>query len=116
MTAKTILVQLHHKVETFEHINKHFVLAIQDHLLAYMRQEFSFDHLNKARLDDSVHFHSYSLAEGREGFKINLTDRLSTDVDGVKKCLGLFSEAKVELTEICKALESKISAKTLFKI
>lgn len=27
MTAKTILVQLHHKIETFEHLNKHLVLV-----------------------------------------------------------------------------------------
>jgi hypothetical protein len=33
MTAKTILVQMHHKVETFEHINKKMVLVIQDVLL-----------------------------------------------------------------------------------
>jgi hypothetical protein len=28
MTAKTILVQLHHKLETFEHLGKHLVLVI----------------------------------------------------------------------------------------
>lgn len=116
MTAKTILVQLHHKVETFQHINKHFVLAIQDHLLSYMKQEFSFDHLDSAKMNDSVHFHSYSLRESKGALRINLADRLSTDVDGVKKCLGLFSEAKIELVEICTALERKISDKTLFRL
>ncbi len=30
MTAKTILVQLHHKVGTFEHLNKKLVLVVQD--------------------------------------------------------------------------------------
>jgi len=42
MTAKTILVQLHHKIETFEHLNKHLVLVLQNHLLDYMKKEFSF--------------------------------------------------------------------------
>ncbi|MDP3683048.1 MAG: NotI family restriction endonuclease, partial [Ignavibacteria bacterium] len=32
MTAKTILVQLHHKIQTFEHLNKHLVLVLQNHL------------------------------------------------------------------------------------
>jgi hypothetical protein len=38
MTAKTILVQLHHKIDTFESINKHLVLVVQDHLLNYMKR------------------------------------------------------------------------------
>lgn len=29
MSGKTILVQLHHKVETFEHVGRHFVLVMQ---------------------------------------------------------------------------------------
>ena len=42
MTAKTTLVQVHHKVETFEGLSKHFVLVLQDVLLAYMRKSFRF--------------------------------------------------------------------------
>lgn len=116
MTAKTILVQLHHKVETFEHINRHFVLAIQDSLLKYMREEFSFEHVSEARLDDCVHFHSYSLQEVKHDWRMKLVQRLSTDADGVGKCLGLSTEARVEFSEICKALEAKISERTLFKV
>jgi hypothetical protein len=48
MTAKTILVQLHHKIQTFEGVNKHLVLVVQDRLLDYMGREFSFGHLNEA--------------------------------------------------------------------
>ena len=33
MTAKTILVQMHHKSQTFEHLNKKLVLVVQDVLL-----------------------------------------------------------------------------------
>lgn len=29
MTLKTILIQMHHKSETFEHLNKYLVLIIQ---------------------------------------------------------------------------------------
>jgi hypothetical protein len=44
MTAKTILVQMHHKIKTFEHVNKRLVLVTQDKLLGYMTKEFNFGH------------------------------------------------------------------------
>ena len=34
MTAKTILVQMHHKAQTFEHVHKKLVLVVQDKLFA----------------------------------------------------------------------------------
>jgi Restriction endonuclease NotI len=40
MTAKTILVQMHHKIHTFEHVNKKLVLVVQDKLLNYMSREY----------------------------------------------------------------------------
>jgi len=36
----TILVQLHHKIDTFEHIRKNLVLVVQNCLLEYMQNEF----------------------------------------------------------------------------
>ena len=117
MTAKTILVQLHHKIQTFEHVSKHLVLVAQDHLIAYMKKAFSFGHLEAARLGDPMHFHSYSLEEGEEGkLQLQLGERLSTDSGGIAKCLGLQGEANVELEEILKQLEAKISAQTLISI
>ena len=56
MTAKTILVQLHHKIQTFETVNKHLVLATQDRLMDYMAREFKFAHLSDARVSDPMHF------------------------------------------------------------
>ncbi|MBE5394358.1 hypothetical protein HT747_04175 [Brevibacillus borstelensis] len=114
MTAKTILVQLHHKLTTFEHLNKHLVLVIQDHLMAYMRREFSFDHVKDAKLGDSMHFHSYGLNPA--SLRLQLASRHSTDVVGMELCLGLQSEAKVDLEIILTKLQSKISEKTLLKI
>ena len=46
MTAKTILVQMHHKARTFEAMNKLLVLVVQEPLLAYMKREFEFSHLS----------------------------------------------------------------------
>lgn len=116
MTAKTILVQMHHKVQTFEHVHKKLVLVIQDKLLAYMSREFKFDHLrNPAALGDSIHLHAYSMSLATSGdFLLGMAARLSTDADGIGICLGLQAEARIELTQIIEALQSKISASTRF--
>jgi hypothetical protein len=115
MTAKTILVQLHHKTETFEHISKHLVLMVQDRLLAYMRREFQFEHLHQARLGDPAQIHSYrSLRQTSGEYCLKLDARLSTDSGGVARCLGLQAETKVELEDIIRTLQAKISKKTQF--
>lgn len=115
MTAKTTLVQLHHKVATFEHLNKKFVLILQNDLLSYMTKEFNFDHLNNpATLGDSMHFHSYKLLENTSKTYLELDSRISTDSIGLAKSLGLRAEAQVGLEIIIKKLESKISPATLF--
>ena len=117
MTAKTILLQMHHKARTFEHINKKLVLVIQDRLLTYMTGEFKFDHLRSpTSIGDSVHFHPYSLNEAKSRlFQLELQTRMSTDADGIATCLGMQVEAKVELAEIIAVLESKISKSTRFQ-
>jgi len=116
MTAKTILVQMHHKLMTFEHVNRKLVLVVQDRLLEYMEKEFNFGHLNRpASLGDAMHFHAYNVSSENDGaFKLNLATRLSTDEEGISTCLGLQAEARVELEQIIGALERKISDATLF--
>lgn len=116
MTAKTILVQMHHKIQTFEHVNKKLVLVVQNKLLSYMSREFNFAHLkNPASLGDSMHLHAYRMEEQRDrSLKLALQTRLSTDADGIGRCLGLQAEARVELEQIVLALQAKISAATLF--
>ena len=116
MTAKTILVQLHHKVQTFEHLNKHLVLVAQDVLYEYMRREFSFDHLTDARTSDPMHFHSYGFFEQEDGNRIEMVSRWSTDSDGIATCLGLQSEANIELNVITDTLETKLSDLTLMTL
>jgi hypothetical protein len=116
MTAKTILMQLHHKIETFENLGKHLVLVIPDPLLEYMEREFTFTHLKKnALLGDAMHFHSYSLAEREDnGLKLRLSARHSTDAAGVATALGLKNSARVELAEILDILQAQISPSTVF--
>jgi hypothetical protein len=117
MTAKTILVQMHHKIQTFEHVSKHLVLVAQDALIAYMKGAFNFDHLQSARLGDAMHFHAYRLDENEHGAsRLQLAERLSTDGAGIARCLGLQGEANVELGEILQQLEAKVSAHTLMSM
>ncbi len=114
MTAKTILVQLHHKIETFENVNKHLVLVTQDHLMDYMRREFSFSHLNEpARLGDAMQFHVYGLSSAESIFRLELRSRLSTDQAGIAECLGLTAIAKIDLQQIIDSLEPMLSDETL---
>ena len=109
MTAKTILVQMHHKAQTFENLNKHLVLIIQKPLYEYMRKEFSFSHIQGVRVGDAVHFHSYDVVEEDNGLHLALDTRVSTDTNGVAECLGLNAEANVELKDIIALLESKLT-------
>jgi hypothetical protein len=118
MTAKTILVQLHHKIQTFENLNKHLVLVVQDCLLNYMQKEFAFNHISSnAKIGDAMHFHAYNLKNSSDNsHSLSLKERFSTNADGISKCLGLQAEANIELSIILKMLENKISNFTLLKI
>ena len=116
MTAKTILMQMHHKVHTFEHVNKKLVLVVQDRLLNYMNKTFKFDHLRSpASIGDPMHFHAYGMnLQADNSFKLAMKSRLSTDGDGIGLCIGLQAEAKIELEKILQTLQAKISPATLF--
>lgn len=117
MTAKTILIQLHHKIQTFEEINKRLVLVIQDYLLDYLRKEFQFSHLRNARQGDPMQIHAYQMAKKPDDmYRLELGERVSTDSDGIAICLGLQADAKVELEEIIEQIESKISSKTRLEL
>jgi hypothetical protein len=116
-TAKTTLVQLHHKIETIEYLGKHLVLVIQDHLLEYMKHKFCFAHLTSpARIGDSMHIHSYAVHQSGTDLSFSLKDRFSTDAAGVATFLGLAADAKVELQVIVRELERRISEKSLMVI
>ncbi len=116
MTAKTTLVQMHHKIQTFEYINKHLVLVMQDYLLRYMQREFRFGHMHPAKLGDSMQIHAYNLGKEDGSYKMALAARLSTDTAGVAQCLGLQANPRLELADILRQLEAKISDRTLFEL
>lgn len=116
MTAKTTLIQLHHKIQTFEAINRRLVLVTQDHLLRYLRDSFDFDHVGNAKVGDSMHFHAYRFGEREGKYSLELASRLSTSAEGVAACLGLKAEPRVEFTKIVMEVERKLSRETLVTI
>ena len=116
MTAKTILVQLHHKIETFEHLGRHLALVIQTPLETYMRREFNFAHVGQAKLGDSLHVHAYDLEHENAAYRLRLGQRWSTDAIGIARALGLQNEARVEFTELVRQLERKMSDRTRLQI
>ena len=116
MTAKTTLIQMHHKIQTFEAINRHLVLITQDHLLQYLKDNFDFGHVGEAKVGDSMHFHAYRFGEREGKYIVELASRLSPDAEGVAACLGLKAEPKVEFDRIVMEVERKLSPETLVTI
>lgn len=116
MTAKTILVQMHHKAQTFERINKHLVLILQNPLYHYMRTTFSFEHIHGCHLSDTVHFHSYSCTEDDGRLHLSLDTRESTNAEGIAKCLGLHVEADMTQETLISMLEGKLSEEYRFSL
>ena len=116
MTAKTILVQMHHEARTFEALNKHLVLVVQEPLMRYMEKEFVFSHVSQPLMGNSVHIHSYALADAGGALTLSLASRRSTDAAGIGKCLGLREEPTVELREMLDLLESKLSDRNLLSL
>ena len=116
MTAKTILVQLNHKIATFEHLSKRLVLVLQDCLLEYMRGEFAFNHIQGVRDGDPMQFHAYELRQEAVAYSLNLKERISTDTAGIALCLGLQADTRVELRTILEQIESKLPQSTLLTI
>jgi hypothetical protein len=112
MTAKTILVQLHHKIQTFEHLGKHLALVIQTPLETYMRQEFNFSSIGNAKPTDALQIHTYKLAN----HQIQLEQRFSTNSVGLSKALGLQAEAKLELEIMKTQLEAKLNPQNVLRI
>ena len=115
MSAKTILMQLHHKAMTFEHIGKKLVLVIQDQFLDYLVGTFALSHLREpANPADPVHIHAYRMERQPDGsFDLGLHAHRSTNSEGIKGCLDMLADARVEIAAIESALNDRIFGVTL---
>jgi Restriction endonuclease NotI. len=111
MSAKTILMQMHHKAETFENVGRHLVLVIQDHFFNAMANSFSFGHLSSpAQPGDTVHFHAYRLDRQPNEYRLQLASRHSTDAAGVATALGHGGSARLDEKEILDSLQRRMLA------
>lgn len=116
MTAKTTLVQLHHKVPTFEAVGHQLVLVLQDDLMGYLQREFAFGHVGSASDDHPMQFHAYGVHPGDQTQSgLELVERLSSDTEGVRRCLDLQTEARVDSEELVAQLRRKLGPTTLFR-
>jgi hypothetical protein len=113
MTAKTTLIQLLHKIQTFQKLNRHLALVIQDTFLTYLRDQFRFDHIKKVSIGDPMHFHAYKVNLRKRRYRIELSERVSTNSDGIETCLGLQADTNVELVSIEEQIRKKMSDRTL---
>ncbi|WP_326522219.1 NotI family restriction endonuclease [Gemmata algarum] len=112
MSAKTILGQLHHKVATFDHLGKRFVLVLQDHLLDYLRGEYAFDHITGHNPADPMQFHVYEMVKAPTGYQIRIKQRFSTDVAGTARCLALKASMEVAMPDMLRAIARKMPQST----
>ncbi len=112
MTAKTILIQMHHKVETLELLGKKLVLVIQDVFFNYMQTEFSTQSLQEANRGNSAHFHIYTL---NENFVLQLMAQHSTTATGIERMLGRQKAADIPEEVLLQRLQLKMGKNTLLE-
>lgn len=109
MTAKTILMQLHHKTATFEAVNRHLVCVLQDSLLSYFDREFEFDHVEKALPSNALHFHSYKYTPGpSDSATLSLSSQRSTSDAGLARCLRHRAQSPVVRSQLLSQLSSRL--------
>lgn len=117
MTAKTILVQMHHKVTSLELLGKKLVLIIQDTFRDYIMREFQTSSLHDAETADSAHFHAYSVTQTEGGtLSMDLATRQSTTTIGIEQILGMRQSASIPEAELIARLRARISDATLLQI
>jgi hypothetical protein len=109
MSAKTILMQLHHEGPSFEALGKKLLLVAQDAFFDYIRREFRATQVHPAAAHDAVHVHTYNCVLLNRGLQVVLDARWSTGVRGVEEMLSLGRSPKVSEEEIIRRIEARLS-------
>jgi hypothetical protein len=63
-----------------------------------------------------MHFHAYQLVAESSGYKIQLSERWSTDTNGIAQCLGLQTSSRVEMEMILQQIEAKLPQSLLLSV
>jgi hypothetical protein len=116
MSAKTILIQMHHKAESFEVLGKKLVLALQRQFYDYISRAFQTTHIREARMEDSVHFHVYHCVELNRQFRLTLSERKSTHVLGIERMLKLGKGAGISEEEVIQRIKAKLPSAVRLRV
>ncbi len=108
MSAKTILMQMHHKAESFEILGKKLVLVIQQQFFDYMSREFQTGHFETGKKEDSVYFHIYDCVELNGKLRLRLAGVKSTDVLGIERMLKLGKSLNISEAEVIERIKAKL--------
>ncbi len=109
MSAKTILMQLHHKGPSFEALGKKLLLVTQREFFDYIRREFRAAQIHSSAIYDAVHIHTYDCVLLNRELQIVLDARWSTSVQGVEEMLSLGRSPEISVEEIIRRIEAKLS-------
>lgn len=109
MSAKTILMQLHHKGPSFEALGKRLVLVTQRAFFDYIRREFRATQVHAAAGYDTVHIHTYNCVLLNRELQVVLDARWSTSVRGVEEMLSLGRSPEISEEEIIRRIEARLS-------
>jgi len=112
MSAKAILVQMHHKAAAFEELRKKLVLVLQRELFDYITKEFRISQLRDATPSNHIHFHVYDCVEMNNRLALMLASRKSTDIRGVirrvEDTLNLGRESTISEADVIDKIKAKM--------
>jgi len=109
MSAKTILMQLHHKGPSFEVLGKKLLLVTQREFFDYIRREFRATQVHAAAAHDAVHIHTYDCILLNRELQVVLNTRWSTSVRGIEEMLSLGRSPEISEDEIIRRIEARLS-------
>lgn len=110
MSAKTILMQMLHKADSFQGLGKKLVLVAQTQFFNYLSREFKTGHLRSANSEDTVHFHIYDTVLLNSELHLALRERKSTSVEGIATMLVLGREAEIAPQEVLDRISAKMAS------
>ncbi len=103
MTAKLVMIQTAHKSPIFEGWGKRYVRVLQDTLLNYMRDNFNFSGFHEEREEDFLRFYAYRVVESKRRFKLELTEKISGDLEALSAAMSAKAAIGEELLADTKA-------------
>jgi hypothetical protein len=110
MSAKTILIQMHHKAGAFEALGKQLLLIVQRSFFDYMSREFRTKQLRDSDARDSIHFYVYDCVQLGGALSLVLRERKSTDVRGIEEMLELGRATEITVEEVIERIRAKMSS------